>query len=67
MFKAIRTKHKTPKYGLIYQASLVGKSQAKLKGKIARTLAAKTSLCIRVDALGKYYIFYINFINFRGK
>jgi len=26
LFKAIRTKHNTPKYGLIYQASVVGQT-----------------------------------------
>ena len=53
LFKAIRTKHNTPKYGLIYQASLVGKAPSTMKGKISRALAAKCSLCSRVDALGE--------------
>lgn len=38
---------------MIYQAGLVGKCPAKIKGKISRSLAAKCSLCIRVDALGE--------------
>ncbi|CAK60577.1 unnamed protein product (macronuclear) [Paramecium tetraurelia] len=45
LLKAIRTKHNTPKY--------VGSAPAKLKGKVSRTLAAKTALCIRYDALGE--------------
>lgn len=53
LFRALKTKHDTPKYGLIYHASLVGQAPAKLKGKISRTLAAKTALSIRVDALGE--------------
>lgn len=53
LFKAIRTKKKTPKYGLIYNASLVGQASAKIKGKVSRTLASKCSLCVRVDALGE--------------
>jgi len=53
LFKAIRTKHNTPKYGLIYQAGLVSSAPVKIKGKISRTLASKCSLCIRVDALGE--------------
>lgn len=53
LFRALKTKHDTPKYGLIYHASLVGQSNAKLKGKISRTLAAKASLAIRYDALGE--------------
>lgn len=34
LFRALKTKHDTPKYGLIYHASLVGQSNAKLKGKV---------------------------------
>ena len=34
LFKAIKTKKNTPKYGLIYQASIVGQAATKLKGKI---------------------------------
>jgi nucleolar protein 58 len=49
----MKTKHDTPKYGLIYHASLVGQTSAKLKGKVSRMLAAKAALAIRVDALGE--------------
>merc|ERR1719161_538617 len=52
LFRALKTKKQTPKYGLIYHASLVGQSAPKLKGKISRVLAAKLSLCCRLDALG---------------
>merc|ERR1712243_172607 len=53
LFKALKTKHDTPKYGLIYHAHLVGSSGTKLKGKVSRMLAAKASLACRVDALGE--------------
>ena len=53
LFRALKTKHDTPKYGLIYHASLVGAAPPKLKGKISRVLAAKCALSIRVDALGE--------------
>jgi nucleolar protein 58 len=53
LFRALKTKHDTPKYGLIYHASLVGQAAPKLKGKISRVLAAKTALSIREDALGE--------------
>lgn len=53
LFRAMKTKHDTPKYGLIYHASLVGQASAKLKGKVSRMLAAKAALSIRVDALGE--------------
>merc|ERR1712025_1320494 len=52
LFRALKTKKSTPKYGLIYHASLVGQSAPTLKGKISRVLAAKLSLCARMDALG---------------
>merc|ERR1712070_511513 len=52
LFRALKTKKHTPKYGLIYHASLVGQSAPNLKGKISRVLAAKLSLCCRVDAMG---------------
>ncbi|KAL5527085.1 NOP58 [Sanghuangporus baumii] len=51
LFRALKTKHDTPKYGLIYHASLVGQASPKLKGKIARMVAAKAALSIRYDAL----------------
>mmetsp|Transcript_4271 Transcript_4271/g.6555 ORF Transcript_4271/g.6555 Transcript_4271/m.6555 type:complete len:499 (-) Transcript_4271:185-1681(-) len=51
LFRALKTKHDTPKYGLIYHASLIGQAAPKNKGKISRVLAAKSALAIRVDAL----------------
>merc|ERR1712097_14362 len=53
LFRALKTKHDTPKYGLIYHASLIGQAAPKFKGKISRVLAAKCSLATRVDALGE--------------
>lgn len=53
LFRAMKTKSNTPKYGLLYHANLVGKSHSKFKGKIARVLGAKLALSIRVDALGE--------------
>ncbi|CAH8359807.1 unnamed protein product [Eruca vesicaria subsp. sativa] len=52
LFRALKTKHATPKYGLIYHASVVGQAGPKNKGKISRSLAAKAALAIRCDALG---------------
>lgn len=52
LFRALKSKHDTPKYGLIYHASLVGQAAPAVKGKIARALATKASLSIRLDALG---------------
>ncbi|XP_064872745.1 nucleolar protein 58-like [Oncorhynchus nerka] len=36
LFRALKTRRDTPKYGLIYHASLVGQTSAKNKGKIRR-------------------------------
>jgi nucleolar protein 58 len=51
LFRALKTKSDTPKYGLIYHASIVGQTAPKNKGKISRVLGAKCALSIRVDAL----------------
>lgn len=52
LFRALKARHDTPKYGLIYHAQLVGQANPRLKGKMSRMLAAKASLATRVDALG---------------
>lgn len=53
LFRALKAKKNTPKYGLIYNASIVGSAKSQLKGKISRTLANKCALCVRYDALGE--------------
>ncbi|CAG9979320.1 unnamed protein product [Clonostachys byssicola] len=51
LFRALKTKHDTPKYGIIYHSSLIGQATGRNKGKIARMLSAKAALGLRVDAL----------------
>jgi len=52
LFRALKAKKNTPKYGLIYNASIVGSAKTnQMKGKISRTLANKCALCVRFDAL----------------
>uniref|UniRef100_A0A1B6L2R7 Nucleolar protein 58 n=1 Tax=Graphocephala atropunctata TaxID=36148 RepID=A0A1B6L2R7_9HEMI len=53
LFRALKAKKDTPKYGLIFHSALVGQASAKNKGKMSRMLAAKASLACRVDALGE--------------
>ncbi|XP_018784188.1 PREDICTED: nucleolar protein 58 [Bactrocera latifrons] len=53
LFRALKTKKDTPKYGLIFHAQLVGQASLKNKGKMSRSLAAKASLATRVDAFGE--------------
>ncbi|KAK4877296.1 hypothetical protein RN001_009802 [Aquatica leii] len=52
LFRALKTKKDTPKYGLIYHAQLIGQTSTKNKGKMSRMLAAKAALATRYDALG---------------
>lgn len=54
LFRALKTKHDTPKYGLLYHASLIGQATGRNKGKIARMLATKATLGLRVDALSDW-------------
>eukprot|EP01006_Ploeotia_vitrea_P006582 TRINITY_DN13961_c0_g1_i1.p1 TRINITY_DN13961_c0_g1~~TRINITY_DN13961_c0_g1_i1.p1 ORF type:complete len:405 (-),score=67.47 TRINITY_DN13961_c0_g1_i1:164-1378(-) len=52
LFKALKAKQNTPKYGLLYHCSFVGQaSGAKSKGTLARVVGNKTALSARVDAL----------------
>jgi nucleolar protein 56 len=49
LFRALKTKGNTPKYGLIYHSSFIGKTNAKSKGRISRFLANKASIASRID------------------
>lgn len=49
LFRALKTRGKTPKYGLIYHSSFIGKAGAKNKGRISRYLANKCSIASRLD------------------
>lgn len=37
LFRALKTRRDTPKYGLIYHAQLIGQAGPKLKGKVTAT------------------------------
>merc|ERR1712066_181583 len=49
LFRALKTKGNTPKYGLIFHSTFIGRAQAKNKGRISRYLANKCSLASRID------------------
>lgn len=49
LFRALKTKGNTPKYGLIYHSSFIGRAGLKNKGRISRFLANKTSIASRID------------------
>ncbi|KAI0533173.1 pre-rRNA processing nucleolar protein-like protein Sik1 [Xylaria digitata] len=49
LFRALKTKSNTPKYGLIYHSSFIGRAGNKDKGRISRYLANKCSIAARID------------------
>lgn len=50
LFRALKTKGNTPKYGLIYHSTFIGRADAKNKGRISRYLANKCSIATRIDS-----------------
>merc|ERR1712159_660321 len=49
LFRALKTKGNTPKYGLLYHSSFIGRAKDKNKGRISRYLANKCSVASRID------------------
>ena len=49
LFRALKTKGKTPKYGLIFNSTFIGRANQKNKGRISRYLANKCAIAARVD------------------
>ncbi|KIM81076.1 hypothetical protein PILCRDRAFT_821914 [Piloderma croceum F 1598] len=49
LFRALKTKGNTPKYGLIYHSTFIGRAGPKYKGRISRFLANKCSIASRID------------------
>merc|ERR1711993_93760 len=53
LFRALKTRGNTPKYGLIFHSAFIGRAGAKNKGRISRYLANKCSIASRVDAFSE--------------
>lgn len=53
LFRALKTRGNTPKYGLIFHSSFIGKAAAKNKGRISRYLANKCSIASRIDCFSE--------------
>jgi nucleolar protein 56 len=53
LFRALKTRGNTPKYGLIFHSSFIGRASSKNKGRISRYLANKCSIASRVDAFSE--------------
>jgi nucleolar protein 56 len=49
LFRALKTRSNTPKYGLLFHSSFIAKAGAKNKGRISRFLANKCSVASRID------------------
>merc|ERR1712032_43163 len=53
LFRALKTKGNTPKYGLIFHSTFIGRAQQKNKGLISRYLANKCSIASRIDCFSE--------------
>jgi len=53
LFRALKTRGNTPKYGLIFHSSFIGRASAKNKGRMARYLANKCSIASRIDCFAE--------------
>lgn len=53
LFRALKQRQATPKYGILYNASVVAKAAPAQKGTMSRVLAAKASLSARIDSFGE--------------
>ena len=53
LFRALKTKSNTPKYGLIFHSSFIGKAATANKGRISRYLANKCAIASRIDCFAE--------------
>ncbi|XP_055699559.1 nucleolar protein 56 [Phlebotomus papatasi] len=49
LFRALKTRTNTPKYGLLYHSTYIGRAGVKNKGRISRFLANKCAIASRID------------------
>lgn len=49
LFRALKTRSATPKYGTLFHSGFISRAKAQDKGKISRYLANKCSLAARID------------------
>lgn len=53
LFRALKTRGNTPKYGLIFHSSFIGRASTRNKGRISRYLANKCSIASRIDCFSE--------------
>ena len=49
LFRALKTRSNTPKYGLLYHSSFISRASVKNKGRISRYVANKCTMASRLD------------------
>ncbi|XP_067950610.1 nucleolar protein 56-like isoform X2 [Watersipora subatra] len=54
LFRALKTRSNTPKYGLLYHSSFITRAVTKNKGRISRFLANKCSIASRIDCFSEF-------------
>jgi len=54
LFRALKTRGNTPKYGLIFHSTFIGRAGSKNKGRISRYLANKCSIASRIDCFAEH-------------
>ncbi|XP_068899567.1 nucleolar protein 56 [Tenebrio molitor] len=53
LFRALKTRGNTPKYGLLFHSTFIGRAGTKNKGRISRYLANKCSIASRIDCFSE--------------
>jgi len=53
LFRALKTRGKTPKYGLLYHSTFIGRAGTTNRGRISRFLANKCSIASRLDSFSE--------------
>jgi nucleolar protein 56 len=56
LFRSIKTGARPPKHGLIFQHTLIHDAQRWQRGKIARAVAGKLAIAVRIDAFHGNYV-----------
>jgi nucleolar protein 56 len=56
LFRSIKTGARPPKHGLIFQHTLVHDAKKWQRGKIARAIAGKLAIAVRIDAFNGEYV-----------
>jgi len=56
MFRALKSKSKPPKHGLIFQHPIVHTAPRRMRGRSSRSLAAKLAIAARADAFSGRFI-----------